>query len=78
MCDAGEKVSNTMKREFLEEALNSYEISSAELETYKKKLNHFFENGIEVIKCCDYYSRRNKFEALQLPIRYSYMTVTVK
>ena len=49
MCDSGEKVSNTMKREFMEEALNSLEMNDKELEDYKSKLNEFFSGGVEVI-----------------------------
>jgi ADP-ribose pyrophosphatase len=50
MCDPGEKISNTMKREFMEEALNSNEISDEELTEFKSKLSTFFSEGVEVIK----------------------------
>lgn len=48
MCDAGERVSNTMKREFMEEALNSLQMTDKQLEDYKSKLNEFFSGGVEV------------------------------
>lgn len=48
MCDAGEKLSATMKREFMEEALNSNNLSDEQLEEYKVKLANVFQNGIEV------------------------------
>lgn len=47
MCDAGEKLSTTMKREFMEEALNSNSLSPDQLEEYKIKLAKIFQNGIE-------------------------------
>ena len=50
MCDPGEKISNTMKREFMEEALNSNEVSVEELADFKNKLSLFFSEGVEVIK----------------------------
>lgn len=50
MCDAGEKVSNTMKREFMEEALNSLQMTDKQLEDYKWKLNEFFSGGVEVYR----------------------------
>lgn len=49
MCDPGEKVSNTMKREFMEEALNSEEMSPDQLNQYKTKLAAFFKEGVEVL-----------------------------
>lgn len=52
MCDPGEKLSNTMKREFMEEALNSDSMNPEQLEEYKTKLNNLFKEGIEV--SCDY------------------------
>ena len=48
MCDPGEKLSNTMKREFMEEALNSDDIAKEELEIYKNNLATFFSEGVEV------------------------------
>lgn len=50
MCDPGEKLSNTMKREFMEEALNSDEMSRDDYEVYKNKLTEFFNGGIEVYR----------------------------
>ena len=48
MCDPGEKVSNTMRREFMEEALSSDTMSRMELIEYKNQLNKFFAEGVEV------------------------------
>jgi hypothetical protein len=48
MCDPGEKVSNTMRREFMEEALSSDTMSGMELIEYKNQLNKFFAEGVEV------------------------------
>ena len=48
MCDPGEKLSATMKREFMEEALNSNNLSNDQLEEYKMKLANLFKNGNEV------------------------------
>ena len=50
MCDPGEKLSNTMKREFMEEALNSDDIAQEELEIYKNKLAKIFAEGVEVYR----------------------------
>jgi len=50
MCDPGEKVSNTMRREFMEEALSSDTMSRMELVEYKNQLNKFFSEGVEVNK----------------------------
>ena len=49
MCDPGEKVSNTMRREFMEEALSSDTMTRLELIEYKNQLNEFFSEGVEVI-----------------------------
>jgi hypothetical protein len=49
MCDPGEKVSNTMRREFMEEALSSDTMTRMELIEYKNQLNEFFSEGVEVI-----------------------------
>ncbi len=49
MCDPGEKVSNTMRREFMEEALSSDTMSRMELVEYKNQLNKFFSEGVEVL-----------------------------
>ncbi len=50
MCDPGELVSNTMKREFMEEALNSDEMSPQELKDYGQKLMSIFSEGVQVFK----------------------------
>ena len=48
MCDPGEKISSTMRREFMEEALNSNQMNEEELDHYKKKIEDVFKNGVEV------------------------------
>lgn len=48
MCDPGEKLSTTMKREFMEEALNSKNLANEQLNEYKTKLANLFQEGIEV------------------------------
>ena len=48
MCDPGEKVSQTLKREFMEEALNSEEMTKEEKDHFKKLLGDFFNGGKEV------------------------------
>jgi hypothetical protein len=62
MCDPGEKVSNTMRREFMEEALSSDTMSGMELIEYKNQLNKFFAEGVEVKinkKCLQSYCHSN-------------------
>jgi hypothetical protein len=49
MCDIGEKLSNTMKREFMEEALDSQGLSEEEYNNYKSRISSLFNDGIEVI-----------------------------
>jgi ADP-ribose pyrophosphatase len=48
MVDPGEKVSVTLKREFMEEALNSEELSEAKRNELHEKLKELFDNGVEV------------------------------
>lgn len=48
MCDPGEKISQTLKREFMEEALNSDSMSKEDQEEYRTKLNTLFKDGLEV------------------------------
>lgn len=45
MVDPGEKVTSTLKREFLEEALNSLEMSSEQKSSTEKKIEEFFSLG---------------------------------
>lgn len=63
MCDPGEKLSTTMKREFMEEALNSNSLSDDQLEEYKIKLANLFQNGIEVI-LLTFLTELNQFKSL--------------
>ena len=48
MCDPGEKVSNTLKREFMEEATDSLNMTKEKKEEVEKKLKGLFKKGIEV------------------------------
>ncbi|KER30212.1 hypothetical protein T265_03364 [Opisthorchis viverrini] len=50
MVDAGEKCTDSLRREFAEEALNSNESSPEELETLKKLIAEFFVDGTEIYK----------------------------
>lgn len=50
MVDPGEKVSVTLRREFMEEATNSFEKNPEELEAIKNLINNFFETGQEIYK----------------------------
>ena len=48
MVDAGEKVSQTLKREFGEEAMNSLSMPSDECKKVEKAVANLFKHGIEV------------------------------
>jgi len=48
MNDPGELISQTLKREFMEEATNSLEASELERKKTEEHLKEFFENGREV------------------------------
>ena len=48
MVDPGERVSITLKREFLEEALNVNEASGTEKHHIDISIEHFFDGGEEV------------------------------
>ncbi|KAJ9574155.1 hypothetical protein L9F63_008411 [Diploptera punctata] len=50
MVDPGEKVTSTLKREFMEEALNSLECSESEREKSKSMIEKFFNDGYEVYR----------------------------
>ena len=50
MVDPGEKVSVTVKREFMEEALDSTGANKDNVEELKKMLGDFFDSGDEVYK----------------------------
>ena len=50
MCDPGERVSVTLKREFMEEALNSEEMTDEEKTHFQKLLGEFFEGGKEIYR----------------------------
>ena len=50
MCDPGEKISQTLKREFMEEATDCLGANQESRKQIEEHLNHLFENGVEVIK----------------------------
>ncbi|CAF0888397.1 unnamed protein product [Brachionus calyciflorus] len=50
MCDPGEKVSITLKREFMEEALNSLSMSDEQRKQFQDKLSNLFNNGLEIYR----------------------------
>ncbi|CAD5120961.1 DgyrCDS9507 [Dimorphilus gyrociliatus] len=50
MVDAGEVISETLKREFCEEALASLEVSDEERKQLKEKIDELFANGEEIYK----------------------------
>eukprot|EP00300_Choanocystis_sp_HF-7_P029770 c3736_g1_i1.p1 GENE.c3736_g1_i1~~c3736_g1_i1.p1 ORF type:complete len:328 (-),score=43.16 c3736_g1_i1:108-1091(-) len=50
MVDAGEQVSETLKREFGEEAMSNQGLSPEELEEWREQLNDLFHSGIEIFK----------------------------
>lgn len=49
MCDPGEKISQTLKREFMEEATDSLGANKSNLKEIDNHLSSFFEKGVEVI-----------------------------
>lgn len=50
MVDPGETVSATLKREFMEEAMNSLEKNTEETEELEKSITEFFKKGEEIYK----------------------------
>ena len=50
MVDPGETVNHTLKREFLEEALDIFGTSDDEKNLKKKQVEKFFSNGLEIFK----------------------------
>lgn len=50
MCDPGEKVSQTLKREFMEEATDCLGSNEAQRKQIEEHLKEFFENGNEIYK----------------------------
>ena len=49
MVDPGEQVSLTLKREFLEEAMDSGSMSDAEKKAVEREVSKHFEHGNEVL-----------------------------
>jgi len=50
MVDPGEMITSTLKREFMEEALNTLESDSAEREKSKAMIDKFFDEGEEIYR----------------------------
>ena len=50
MCDPGEKISQTLKREFMEEATDCLGSNESARQQIEEHLKEFFENGIEIYK----------------------------
>lgn len=48
MCDPGEKISQTLKREFMEEATDCLGKNKSDRESIENHLSELFENGVEV------------------------------
>jgi len=48
MCDPGEQISQTLKREFMEEAADSHGMTDKDRLEVEEHLKVFFENGTEV------------------------------
>ena len=47
MVDPGEKITQTLKREFMEEATNSNELTDDQKDEIKKNLDKLFKDGKE-------------------------------
>lgn len=50
MCDPGEKISQTLKREFMEEATDCLGSNQENRERIEQHLNAFFEKGTEIYR----------------------------
>ncbi|RNA15805.1 ADP-ribose mitochondrial-like [Brachionus plicatilis] len=50
MCDPGEKISQTLKREFMEEATDCLGKNSSSRDQIENHLNHLFEKGVEIFR----------------------------
>jgi len=48
MVDPGEVIKTTLKREFMEEAMNSLEANKPDLEEMERKIDEFFSNHTSV------------------------------
>ena len=49
MCDPGEKISQTLKREFMEEATDCLGLNQTKRLEIEEHLKEFFENGTEFL-----------------------------
>ena len=50
MVDPGERITSTLKREFMEEATNSTQITAEKKKKIEESLNNLFSKGQEVRK----------------------------
>ena len=50
MVEPGDTVSNTLKKEFGEEAMNSLEATPEEKEKIEEQINELFSHGVKVSK----------------------------
>lgn len=50
MCDPGERISQTLKREFMEEALDSTNFNEEKKKEYQNRLHDLFKNGTEIYR----------------------------
>ena len=62
MVDPGDTVTNTLKKEFGEEALNSLEVSPEENKRIQESLEHLFHHGTLVIADYEYHNTQNESE----------------
>ena len=69
MCDPGEKISQTLKREFMEEATDSTGANKSSISQIEEHLSSLFENGVEVYIFVVLLSRLSEF--------YSYISLNV-
>ncbi len=56
MVDPGERISQTLQREFSEEALNSLQASPSEREKIQKRITELFNTVGLQVRPCDYTS----------------------
>ena len=67
MVDPGDTVTNTLKKEFGEEALNSLEVSPEENKRIQESLEHLFHHGTLVIADYECHKTQNESERAYSP-----------
>lgn len=70
MVDPGDTVTNTLKKEFGEEALNSLEVSPEENKRIQESLEHLFHHGTLVIADYECHNTQNESERAFSPTPY--------